>query len=337
MSQKFWILIIIGLSIISGFFIYSQFFESDVLAKPTPLRLVIVPWITDGFFLIAEEKGFFKKNNVQVEITVSDYDYTDVLSKYGNNEFDVFNPVFTDIFLLNAIYDSSSIVYVTDFSTEGDFVISNFESVEELKGKRIGISEKYGYSYFLVLKILEKHGLAEKDVEFVVILPEDVLDALKNREIDAGYSYLAPHRNDPEVNVVAYASDVSGAISTLASTLTFKTKIIEERPLEVEAVVRSYIESVTYCKINVTECGKIISDKFEWSEEDYLSNFESTQILTLEENNEIMRNHIHPESMYVSGKFVAEKLVELEQIHTMPNLDLIIDPQFIIKLINEKS
>ena len=331
-----WILIVVGLSIISGFFIYSQFFESES-ANDTPFRLAIVPWITDGFFLVAEEKGFFEKNNVQVEITVIDYDYTDILSQYGNNEFDVFNPIFTDIFMLNSIYDQSSIVYVTDVSSEGDFIVSNFDSMEKLKGKKIGIAERYGYSYFLVLKILETYGIDEKDVEFVVTPPEFVLDALKNGEIDAGYSYIAAHRTDPDVNVVAYASDASGVIATLASTITFKTQTIEERPLEVEAIVRSYVESVEYCKTNVAECGKIISNIFKWSEEDFLLNLESTQILTLEDNYEIMQNRTNSESMYVSAKFVAEKLIELEQIHTMPNLDIIIDPQFVIKLINKRS
>ena len=329
MSQKLWISIGVGLSIvIIGFVVYIQPFEPEV----QPLRISTEPWPPSNLLLVAEEKGFFEKNDVQVEIILTDFEIGD-LADYGTGNDDGTTTVLTDVFLLNSLFDPSSIVYAFDFSNEGDFIISKFDTVEELKGKRIGIMEMYSFSYFFVLKVLEEHGIDEKDVEFVVVDIYKMLDAIKNGDIDAGHSWISSDRNDLEVKVIADASDVSGIITDV---LIIKTKTIKENPLAVEALVRSVAEATDYCEINLIECAQIISEKIGWTEEEVLLNFNSVQILTLEDNFEVMQNRESPESLYQSGKFIAEKLVEFKQINEMPDFDKTIDPRFVIKIMDER-
>jgi len=58
-------------------------------------------------------------------------------------------------------------------------------------------------------------------------------------------------------------------------------------------------------------------------------------MLTLEDNLEIMSNFENPQSLYNSGKFIAEALYELKQIHELPDYDKTVDPRFVIKIIDE--
>ena len=121
--------------------------------------------------------------------------------------------------------------------------------------------------------------------------------------------------------------------SALPSNGIFKNVVIEQKPQTIEAFVKSYSEVIEYCKFNESECVRIVSEKIGWSEEEVLLTFDSVQMLTIEDNYKIMINSENPESLYNSGKFVAESLYELNQINSLPDYDKTVDEQFVKKLV----
>jgi len=304
--------------------------ETSIIETPKkPLLIKTDPWPPFNILYVAQEKGIFEKNGVDVELDIQDYG-SESMAVYSQQNFDGIMHAYTDIFTMNAIYDPSAVVYAIDFSIEGDFIISNFDSIEELKGKRIGIIELYGFSYFFVLKALQSVGLDENDVELITVPIDDMLTSIKSGEIDAGHSWNIADSLDPDVHVIAYAGDYSGIITDVIS---FKHSTIKQNPLAVEALVKSYSEVIEYCKINESECAKIISEEIGWSEEEILLTFDAVQMLTLEDNLEIMSNFENPQSLYNSGKFIAEALYELEQIKELPDYDKTVDSSFVEKIL----
>jgi len=322
------VIVVIGVSV---FLIYMfQTEEPSIIETPQkPLLIKTDPWPPFNILYVAQEKGIFEKNGVEVELDIQDYG-SESMAVYAKENFDGIMHAYTDIFMMNAIYDPSSVVYAIDFSIEGDFIISDFDSIEQLKGKRVGVIEMYGFSYFFVLKALQSVGLNENDVEIVTVPIDDMLFAIKSGQIDAGHSWNISDSLDPDVHVVAYAGDYSGIITDVIS---FKHSTIEQNPLAVEALVRSYAEVIEYCENNKSECARIISEKIGWSEEEVLLTFDAVQMLTLEDNLEIMTNFENPQSLYDSGKFIAEALYELEQINELPDYDKTVDSQFIEKIL----
>jgi len=317
---------------VSAFLIYMFQTEEETSITETakkPLLIKTDPWPPFNILYVAQEKGIFEKNGVEVELDIQDYG-AESMAVYAKENFDGIMHAYTDIFMMNAIYDPSLVVYAIDFSIEGDFIISNFDSIEELKGKRIGVIEVYGFSYFFVLKALQSVGLDENDVELITIPIDDMLTSIKSGEIDAGHSWNIADSLDPDVHVIAYAGDYSGIITDVIS---FKQSTIKQNPLAVEALVRSYSEVIEYCKINESECAKIISEEIGWSEEEVLLTFDAVQMLTLEDNLEIMSNFENPQSLYNSGKFIAEALYELEQIKELPDYNKTVDSSFVEKIL----
>ena len=112
------------------------------------------PWPPFNILFVAQEKGIFEKNGVEVEFDIQDYG-AESMEVYSQEDFDGIMHAYTDIFTMNEIYEPSQVVYAADFSTEGDFIISNLDSLEKLKGKKVGINEMYGFSYFFVIKALQ--------------------------------------------------------------------------------------------------------------------------------------------------------------------------------------
>jgi len=325
--------IIIGLVAVAVLSVYAFQTESETTTDLDiePLLIKTDPWPPFNILYVAQEKGIFEKNGVEVELDIQDYG-AESMSVYAKENFDGIMHAYTDIFTMNAIYVPSSVVYAIDFSIEGDFIISDFDSLEQLKGKRIGVNEMYGFSYFFVLKALQSVGLDENDVELVSIPIDDMLFSIKSGQVDAGHSWNIADSLDPDVYVIAYAGDYSGIITDVIS---FKHSSIEQNPLAIEALVRSYTEVIEYCEINKSECARIISEEIGWSEEEVLLTFDAVQMLTPEDNLEIMTNLENPQSLYNSGKFIAEALYELEQINELPDYDKTVNSQFIEKILGE--
>jgi hypothetical protein len=80
----------------------------------------------------------------------------------------------------------------------------NIKSVEELKGKRIGISRFEAASHMRVLNVLPRYGLNERDITFLQIGDTPArLIALLGNSIDATLATPPDHLHDRELRKLA--------------------------------------------------------------------------------------------------------------------------------------
>ena len=133
--RKITLVIVVTLILIT-FFILFSFNTSNV----DPLTIVITDWAPYGFVYVAQEKGFFEKNNVNVDITLLDESQS-LLAFPKGFVSDGSLEVLADTIFTDANYIDSQFVYVFDESGLADIVISKLNSIDELKGKNIGIWE----------------------------------------------------------------------------------------------------------------------------------------------------------------------------------------------------
>jgi NitT/TauT family transport system substrate-binding protein len=133
--RKITLVIVVTLILIT-FFILFSFNTSNV----DPLTIVITDWAPYGFVYVAQEKGIFEKNNVNVDITLLDESQS-LLAFPKGFVSDGSLEVLADTIFTDANYIDSQFVYVFDESGLADIVISKLNSIDELKGKNIGIWE----------------------------------------------------------------------------------------------------------------------------------------------------------------------------------------------------
>jgi NitT/TauT family transport system substrate-binding protein len=135
---------------------------------------VLQSWILEGPFYIAQEKGFFEEEGVNVEIV-----------EIGN--FGEFVPALIsgEILLAENTADSFIIQSVTEpnlrqvlrkasiFGVDGIVATNDVQSLKDLKGKEIAV-ETISPSHFLLLNKLKEAGLSSSEVE---LLPTNAGDA----------------------------------------------------------------------------------------------------------------------------------------------------------------
>ena len=112
-------------------------------AANEPLKLGVKVWAPDFFSYLAQEKGFFDRNKVNVELRLVQ-DYQQILNDYSNGNFDGMIPVYSDLIYQKSNGVDSRVVYAIDFSNTGDVIIGNVNSssnsnttLADFKGKKL--------------------------------------------------------------------------------------------------------------------------------------------------------------------------------------------------------
>lgn len=311
------IVIVVGL-IGAGVFL----FQSSDVTESQPIKLGISTWPGYSLAFLAEEKGFFEKNGVSVEL-VHTTEYTDAQTLFLNNEVDGIFQVYTDSLFYSSTGVDSKVVYVINYSTESDVVVG-FGDVKSLKGKTIGIESLNGFSHLFVLKALEKNGLTENDVNFKIIPSQQILTSLLSGEIDAGHTWDPTKQLalDSGYEVICTAGDLPGIITDV---LSFNSEIIDERPQEIQAIVQSMIDAKNYYEQNSSESIEIMADSLGISTTDLSRGYSGIHLLSYDENIQSLTGNDETRSLRGTGEFIASYYLERGQLSQMPEFSEIID------------
>ena len=76
-----------------------------------------------------------------------------------------------------------------DYSETGDVIIGSINSIEELKGKTIGVEGINTFSHIFALRTIESYGMSEGDVFFEIVLAQDVVKKIEDGTIQAGHTW----------------------------------------------------------------------------------------------------------------------------------------------------
>jgi NitT/TauT family transport system substrate-binding protein len=314
---------------------------SSINAQTTPIkkpiRLGIPLWVPNFLAYIAQEKGYFKKNNVDVNLTTMQYT-DDVINAYANGEFDGIFGVYSDLIIEQSSGVNTKIVYNIDTSNTADAIVGRGNNLSDVQGKKIGVAGINSFSHLFVLKSLEKVGLTEGDVQFVDVLAQNVSEQLQKGNIFAGHTY-EPFITDALKNgfkVLSTGSDVPGVITTV---LAFHSDIIQQRPQDIQNIVKSMIEAKADYDKNKEQDISIMALKSGLSKERITEGINNANLLDLNYNikNSMNKNSNDTTSLYSSGKDVAKFYAERGVISEYPNINDLIDPQFVNAPLKENN
>lgn len=295
-----------------------------------PIKIGISVWQGYAHTFIAHEKGFFGKNNVSVEL-VFKKGVEESIALYKSGEVDgVFN-VFADMILVNSKGISTKVVYVPSYSESGDVIIGRpeFNSIADLKGKTVSFQGVNTFSNLFVLKALEKAEIKESDVQFQDVPGTDVLNAMEVGKIDGGHTWepVTSEATSKGYKILCKASEVPGVITDV---LAFNAKIIEERPDDIQRIVKSLLEAKDFMNSNKDEAIDIMA-KAEGLDRAEVQRGVDTEVhmLDLDENTEAMKKSENIASLYASLKIITDFYVKRGLISEAQGTEGIIEPKFI--------
>lgn len=242
---------------------------ADSSPAPTKIKLAYLGLTCEAAMFVAQEKGFFKDEGIEVEFVKTDWD--GLRDGLGMGWFDA---NYTLIMYLLKPIEQGLNVKITGGIHSGCLRVqtgpdSSVKTLADLKGKKIGIPTMGSPPFLFASRALAAQGLDPRtDVTWVVVAPEVTGLALDNGQIDA-------------------VADSEPLGSILGATKNLRT-------LADQAVDAPYNEE--YC------CASVVSGKF--LERDPIGVAKITRAL-LKGAMWVHQNPMPAAELSVSGKYVA--------------------------------
>ena len=253
--------IIVALGAVIGFW-------GGVADAADKVSVGIANTLNDVTLYIAQERGFFRDEGLEVELIVLDSG-AKMIAPLGTGQLDVGAGALSAGFY-NAVDRNVAIKIVADRGrtapwSEYQMVVirkdlvdsGNFKSLADLKGKKMAAAAPGVTSLSVLNEAMKSAGLSYKDVETVFMpFPQQVV-ALRNRAIDGSIM------TEPFATQVAKAGFGVRFVSTetfypgdQVGVIFYSEKLIKERSEVAKRFMKAYLRAVR-AFVDVTSRGKI--------------------------------------------------------------------------------
>jgi NitT/TauT family transport system substrate-binding protein len=230
-------------------------------AHAEPLRIGYLVWVGFGPLFVAEEKGFFAEEGLEVELidmAVHEASYAGLFA----GQIDAVGATVDDMLPRYDPDDPYVCVMALDESIGADGILAtnDIQSIADLKGKVVGRAATTVSQFFLNV-LLKNAGLSEADIEPVELGAEDAGNAFLMQEVDAAVTwepFLTQGRLSEHGHVLADSSETPGLI---VDCLLAKTGVFEERLSDFQALARAWDAAVQYVEAHPEEGNRVMARK----------------------------------------------------------------------------
>ena len=278
---------------------------------------------------VAQDKGFFAKNNVAVTLKYFD-SYTDSLNALATGNLSANSQTLNDTLSSVSGGAKQTIVLVNDNSTGNDQIIAapGIADVAALRGRKVA-AEQGTVDHYLLLLALRKAGLSEKDIMFTPLVTDQAAAAFAAGKVDA-VGVFAPFTTTAlglaGSRAIATSADFPGAIP---DHLVFGSQFVADHANEVQAVVQTWFDTLAWIGANKAEAIGIMAAKAGVSPEDYKSYDSGTTIFSREQNLEAFSPGSNAKHLDFQANQIAEFLVSTKLVDKKPPLDGLLEPKFV--------
>ncbi len=221
-----------------------------------------------GFF-VAKDKGFYEEEGLDVNILAGGSDITPATQVV--NEAAQFAIANTYSILPFEEQDQPVVEVAQIFRKStlemASYPDSGIKTVEDLKGKRIGVW--LGSSEYPVYSLLKKYNI-NKDTDVTIAKQDYSVDGLKNGSLDVAcvHSY-ENYVNDNDFNLIDLGKE---GFSMLEDAVITNTEFAEKNPEVVEKFLRATVKGWEYAYNNLDEAVDIV-----WNNVDQVSTTKDEQ------------------------------------------------------------
>lgn len=235
-----------------------------------PLRFGINLWPPDELLYLAQEKGFFRDEGVEVRLVEFDT-LADERRAFEHGK--IAGLATTPVETLLARDQSGRdvrILLVTDVSHGADRIIARNDITKpaELRGKRIGV-EPGSLGLYVLSRALELASLSLDDVHIVALPIPRMNRNLAAGKVDAIVTfppYSHEVSRDPRFHSVFDSSSIPGEI---LDVLAFDAEFLRQNEQDVDAFLRAYRRAFAYLREHPEDATRIMGRREHLSAEEF--------------------------------------------------------------------
>lgn len=285
----------------------------------------IQPWLGYGPWYVADEKGYFDDESVDVTITNFMND-ADMSAAFASDRIQVANVASHTALQLKEQGLDISIVLLLDASLTADAILTDgsITDVADLKGKNIAFEEG-SVSNLLLGYALEEAGLSLDDITPVPMDPSEAATALIGGSVPVAVTY------EPYISEASQAGDFEKIFTAgektglISDVLIVDNGYLEENPEAVQKVVNAWGPAVEFYNSDTDEARAIIAENVGSDVEALATAFDGVEFYSLADNKERFGGD-YAESVLPAVEEVATQIGLLEG---GADLAALIDTEFV--------
>jgi NitT/TauT family transport system substrate-binding protein len=235
-----------------------------------PLRIALIRWPPFEYMHLAQEKGYFEEEGVEVRliefVAVNDTQRAFEHDKIDGGTFSLLQVLQSRDQLTRKL----QIPLVIDFSDGADIVMARpgIPDMKGLKGKRVGVTLSPLDIYFLA-RALELNGMSIADVTPVYVRTADMAEAMGSGKVDAVTAYPPNSSAIEAAGIGKPIFDSRKMPGEIIDVLALDKEVIEDRPEEVAALIRAFYRAVDYARRQPDEAMRIMAARERVTPEDF--------------------------------------------------------------------
>jgi len=235
----------------------------------TRVNIAFQEWVGYGLFYLAQEKGFFKEEGIDIVFVDEQLD---------SSRRDAFKIGMLDCeagtldLLISKRAQDTPITAVMEIDqsagADGIVAVNNIKSLKDLIGKKV-VFVKDDVSETFLSYLFYKEGFLMDGITVISRNPQDVAAAFLNNEADAAATwepYLSQAAKRPGSHILITTKDEPGII---IDTLNIREDIVKNNPKLVKGLMRAYFKALEYYRRHTKEADKIIARHYDISPEEY--------------------------------------------------------------------
>lgn len=226
-------------------------------AEAKPLRIGHSTWVAYGPFYVAQEKGYFAAEGIEVELINIEDDNLRA-GALAAGELDAMGIKVDQVPLLLKPEISLRYLFAVGESKGADGLLANrnIGKIAGLKGKRVAFADGSTMHFYLNV-LLGKAGLTQGDIEPVELTPGSAGRAFLKGEVDAALTWEPMLSRGKKTGHVL--ADTAKSPGLIADIIVAPREIADARRDEFRALYRAWLKAVDFVRKNPKDSPAIMA------------------------------------------------------------------------------
>jgi NitT/TauT family transport system substrate-binding protein len=240
--------------------------SADNAGGPVKLKVAYLGLTCEAPIFVAQEKGFYKEEGLDVELVKTDWN--GLRQGLGSGNFDANHTLI--MYLLQPIAEGLDIKITGGIHTGCLRVLtaanSDVKKIEDLKGKKVAVpTHLLSPPHMFATRVVHAHGMdPKKDVEWTAVPPEGLGPALERGDVAA----LAT--TDP-IGTILIGTGKYRVIADQAEDAPYKDeyccaavvsgKLVRDNPAAAAKVTRALLKAAKWVQANATAAAELSVEK----------------------------------------------------------------------------
>ena len=305
---------------------------SSALAVPAhaaaplkPYKVGFNAWIGSIAFFVAQQKGFFKEEGLDVQ-TKSFSSPGDGLKPLLSNDLDaVLSTADCVLTVVDKAPGQLKIIYLTDTSSGADAILAkkDIPTIKAMKGRKVAAT--LGQCNQLLLdKALEKAGLTEKDINLVNMNPDDAGAAFAAGQIDVAVTWepWITKVSGEKTGHVIFSSKETPLL--ILDVLAVNTKGAAKKPAETRAFLKALNRGYEFVQAHRDEAAVLAGKALEQKPDEVKPMLDKVTLYGPQKNLELLAGPAAAASKQVAQFFKDHKVND-----TLVDTSTLFDAQYL--------